>query len=955
MPLLRSLLLALALLVSAPASAQQGDADWLYRGSDIARDPAWRFGTLPNGLRYAVRRNGLPAGQVSIRMRVEVGALHEEDAEQGWAHFVEHMLFRGTASFADREARHIWQRLGASFGSDTNATTGATQTVYQLDLPRNDRESLDTSLQVLSEMASSALFDPATVEAERRVILAEKERQPELQTQLGDLSRSIFWRGLRIADRNIIGSSETLAAANAERLKGFYRRWYRPERATIVMVGDAAPEEMEALIRARFGGWRGAGPAPAEPALGSVAGGPPRVAPLVSPGAPTAATLLWVRPHEALPHTEAREQLELEETLATRILNRRLEARARQGGAFIGASVGIGRSREAGDATSLSVTAHRGRWREALNESWAIVADAMRAPPSESEIARELQNMRAGIGAAVLAETTRLSQGHADQMIDAIDDRDVVARAETVKAVLERAAPLMIPTRVGARMRSLFEGSGPHLVFLTPDPVATAELSTALETALRAAPAERQAERRVSLDELPALGPPGRETSRETIPDLGVTIIRFENGATLTFKRTAFERGEVDVQLRFGGGLAAMAPDRPSLAWLAGLIGPSGLAGFDLDAVERMLTGRRMSMAFALDEDAFVLSGRTNPAELTDELRLLAAKVAHPRWDPALFSRFRSASLESFNLHFSSAAARGQREFGGIVRPGDTRSRPASREDISGATIEGFRAYFEPLLAQGPVHAVIVGDVELEAAVEAMRRTIAALPRRPEPRIPPGSLAMRPPEPNPRPVAFTHEGAADQAYAMIGWSTLGGTERLRERRALALAANIFRVRLFERLREAEGASYAPAAAHGSSETFPAWGVFYAAAELRPESVPAFFRAAREIAADMAANPVPADEFARAQNPVVSGIERRLATNSYWVGTLSDFAWRPAAIAEARAYLTDYRGLTAEDVRAAMARWVTDQGDWSMVVEPSAAARGRAAAPAPPAPASPRQP
>jgi predicted Zn-dependent peptidase len=106
---------------------------------------------------------------------------------------------------------------------------------------------------------------------------------------------------------------------------------------------------------------------------------------------------------------------------------------------------------------------------------------------------------------------------------------------------------------------------------------------------------------------------------------------------------------------------------------------------------------------------------------------------------------------------------------------------------------------------------------------------------------------------------------------------------------------------------------------------------------------------------MAANPVPADEFARAQNPVVSGIERRLATNSYWVGTLSDFAWRPAAIAEARAYLTDYRGLTAEDVRAAMARWVTDQGDWSMVVEPSAAARGRAAAPAPPAPASPRQP
>src|SRR5687768_18072734 len=127
---LRSLILALALLLAFPATAQTGaqtgDPDWLYRGSDIARDPAWRFGTLPNGLRYAVRRNALPAGQVSIRIAIDAGALNEEDPEQGWAHFVEHLVFRGTKSFDDREARYTWQQLGASFGSDTNASTSAT-------------------------------------------------------------------------------------------------------------------------------------------------------------------------------------------------------------------------------------------------------------------------------------------------------------------------------------------------------------------------------------------------------------------------------------------------------------------------------------------------------------------------------------------------------------------------------------------------------------------------------------------------------------------------------------------------------------------------------------------------------------------------------------------------------------------------------------------------------------
>jgi len=87
MTFLRPFLVVLALLLAFPApaqpGAQTGDPDWLYRGSDITRDPAWRFGTLPNGLKYAVRRNTLPAGQVSIRIRIDAGALHEEDGERG--------------------------------------------------------------------------------------------------------------------------------------------------------------------------------------------------------------------------------------------------------------------------------------------------------------------------------------------------------------------------------------------------------------------------------------------------------------------------------------------------------------------------------------------------------------------------------------------------------------------------------------------------------------------------------------------------------------------------------------------------------------------------------------------------------------------------------------------------------------------------------------------------------
>jgi zinc protease len=147
---------------------------------------------------------------------------------------------------------------------------------------------------------------------------------------------------------------------------------------------------------------------------------------------------------------------------------------------------------------------------------------------------------------------------------------------------------------------------------------------------------------------------------------------------------------------------------------------------------------------------------------------------------------------------------------------------------------------------------------------------------------------------------------------------------------------MFETRLFDRLREQEGATYAPDASHLAADAFPAWGVFYAAAEVRPASVDTFFRIAREIVADLAAHPVQPDEFERALNPILSGIERRLATNGYWLDALEDWDRDPRAIENVRSYLADYRALTPEDVRRAVATWVTDQGDWSMLVLPARA-------------------
>jgi zinc protease len=956
MTLFRALALGLAACLAFPAFAQDapaaasGDAGWLYRGSDIARDPSWRFGTLANGLRYAIRRNARPAGQVSIRVRIDAGSLEEADDERGWAHFIEHMAFRGTEHYPGDTARQTWQQLGASFGSDTNAQTDATDTVYRLDLPNADRASLDTSLTVLADMMARARIDPDAVAAERPVVLAEKARRSELAARFQAAARPLIYAGLRYAARDPIGTDATLNAATAAGLRAFYHRWYRPERTVVVMVGDADPAMMEDLIRARFGDWRGIGPAPADPDFGQPAAPASNVVGFVYPGVPTTASVGWVRPHDDAPLTIARERMFTAETLAAAILNRRLEAHARGRSAFLGASIGTAHDRDVADTTLLQVRARDDDWRPALNEAYGILADALATPPDADEIDREIRNIRTAVEAAVQTEPTALSQSFANRMVGAIDNGSLVASAATVRANFERNAPLMTPAAIEAALHRLFAGSGPRLLLATPRPVAGGEtaLAQALAAARAAAPLRRAAERRVTFDDLPALGPAGREVSRREIADMGVTIVTFANGATLTFKHTEFDHGVVEVRLRFGRGLAGLPADRPALAWAQNLVAPSGVADLDLEAMQRMLTGRRIGMGFSIDDDAFVLGSQTSAPDLPDELRLLATKLADPGWDPRLFARARQASLDGYDLQFASAAARAGRELQAFLRPGDRRVAPVARDALADATADQFRAFYAPLLAEGPVHAIIVGDVSLDDAVAAMLPTVAALPARADPPAASDPAAIRPPAPDPRPATFTHGGDPDQAFALIGWTTLGGLDDIRDERALALAANIFQARLFEQLREREGAAYAPNTTHQASATFPNWGAFFAAAEVRPANVPTFFRVARAIVADLAAHPVAADEFARAQNPVISGIERRLATNAYWVAALENWDSDPRQIVQARDYLSDYRGLTPEDIRRAVATFVTDQGDWSMVVLPdrrtSQTAAGEGAAP-----------
>ena len=261
--LVASLLLASSapLLAAEPMLKQPGR--WAQDYTGRKADPKVRFGTLPNGLRYAILHNETPSDGVAMRMPIGSGSLQERDEEQGLAHFLEHMAFRGSANIADGEVVHMLERQGLQFGPDTNAFTSQDQTVYMFNFPKADATAVDTGLKLFREIGERLNLAPAAIDAEKGVVLSEERLRDSAQYRMVKANLASMLDGTRVINRWPIGTIDTVKGANHDRLSRFYKANYRPDNATIVVVGNIDPAALEGKIKASFADWKPAGGADA--------------------------------------------------------------------------------------------------------------------------------------------------------------------------------------------------------------------------------------------------------------------------------------------------------------------------------------------------------------------------------------------------------------------------------------------------------------------------------------------------------------------------------------------------------------------------------------------------------------------------------------------------------------------------------------------------------------------
>lgn len=912
---------------------------WEHDGSDVPADPAWRTGTLANGLRYAVRRNARPAGTLAIRVRIDAGALMEADSEQGWAHLLEHMVFRGTEHYADGEGIRVWQRLGASFGSDTNAFTGRTATTYQLDLPRADAGSYTQAMTVLGEMMRSARIEQPLLDTERNVVLAEGAvRLTPIARKQRDAANAVFLTGLKAARRDILGTPATLAAADAATLRTFYKRWYRPARAVVVVVGDADPALLEDGVRKAFEGWRGEGPPPAEPDYGAVAVPTLPVAVVADPQAGNSDVLAWVTPHEDGPVTIARVQRQTLQNIANAILNQRLSTAAQAGGALVNAGAGRGETRHIADQLSLGFVAKPSQSKAALDQVFAVVNDLRAHPPQQAEIDQQIAGLSRINNDRVIGRQTTPSAALANEFIGDVNDGDVTPDPSFYRDLFAAQRLAITPSAIARVLADSFAPE-PRLLHQTSGTADLASLAAELAAARRVAAGQNGVIRAVSLDELKMPGLPGRILSQSMIADLGIQRVLFFNGVRLDFKQTPFEKAGIRITVRIGHGALNRPIGDPGLFWTAGALGAAGVGPYTRDELTRLTAGRQLGFGIGAGAEGVRIGAYTSRGDLADALRLMAAAVTQMRYADGPISRLRDQFAVSYQAIYGQPGSVLQAFASPYLHGDDQRFRAVPPlGEVGALTLPAFQRFWTEQLARGPIRIEVVGDLDPNALVVAVARSFGALPSREDVRPTAAQLAVTARRPDARPVVLRHRGDGDQAAVARVYPIPGAFQDLPNNRALGIAASIIQTRLTEEFREKDAGTYSPTAAISTSNDLPAYGLLLIGSQLRPARIGDFQTAIDRIVGDLGRSGPSADALARARATQLAALQRSRAENAYWMGVLDNDLDDPARIDAVRTALTGREAITAEQVKAATARYLRPGGGYTISALPEVTAR-----------------
>ena len=915
---------------------------WPHEKSDLSPDPDLYFGRLENGFRYILVKNNTPADRVSLHLYVHAGSLNETDDERGIAHFLEHLQFDGSNHFQPDELVKYFQRIGMQFGPDANAHTGFTDTVFDILLPRGDRQSMTEAMYVLNEYAQGALLLPSQIEKEKNIVLAEKRSRDSSSYRVIQSVFKFELPGALPPKRFPIGQTETIRRFDKPMVKYFYDTWYRPESMVLIAVGQFDPEEAQELVENQFSRLRPRAKEAESPSFGSFNHQGIKPFYYYEKNIGTTTVRIETINQETQPIDSSKFRYrELAEELANRILNEQLAKQVQKPNAPITESgSGSGFFLQHIKYAEISAQCEPQKWEEALYLIEQTLRRVLKYGFTVEELERAKKEKKAELSHAQGTEMTEDSNELAMTLMGDLRNARVTLSAKQEMDLLLPMLDKLTVENINQQFKKIWASD--HRLILVTGSANLSEAGTSAEDLiLKTYFQSNKLEVFPPVQEKASVFPylPVPEISEpiirsQKLDDLGIEQVWFENGVFLSTKQTDFKKDEAIVSLVFGNGKASEPTDKPGLAYLAeAMLNEAGFGMMNRTELDNALSGRIAEIELDIREDIFLIRGKASSNELPLLFQLLRTFLLDPG--------FRQETLELVRKRLIQRLRTAHHEVQGIMQiegirflsGGDSRLSLATPEQLERLTLDDIRTWFQVQLNETQIELAAVGDIDPKQVKALTAKYMTALPLSPANTITAhGGPHLR--FPTGESLILEADSQIQNSLVVVAYPTVDMWD-IEQTRRLALLSEVFSEQLRVRVREKLGAAYSPYAYNRPYRAYPGFGIFFVFVEASPDEVDIVVDAVRQIAAGLQTQDISLDEFHRALDPTLTRIKDLRQSNTYWLNSVMTGSGRyPQQIQWARTIEDDYAAITKDEIRSFAERYLDNKAAAIIIIHPS---------------------
>ncbi len=782
------------------------------RPSLLPTDPDVLIGKLPNGLTYYIRHNEQPKNRAELYLVVKTGSILETDAQQGLAHFTEHMAFNGTRDYPKNELVNYLQKSGVKFGADLNAYTSFDETVYQLPLPTDSAAVFTNGFNILANWAGYVSFDAAEIDKERGVVLEEaRARGKNAQERLSLQTLPVILNNSKYASRLPIGQESVLKTFDAATIKSFYHDWYRPNLQAIIAVGDFDVKAVEEIIKNKFG------------LLTNPAGEKPRAAFTVPP---TPGTVVKIATDKEFPYTLAQIVVKHPQATVTNtatymrslrinlfnyMMSERLnELLQKPEPPYLYARASYSALIAKQDAFSSVVIAKPGD-----------LENAVKTMVAETERARKF--------GFTLTELERAKQAILVQVQNAYNERDKTNSANFVRDysrnfISGEAIPGIafeynyIATninKIGTADMNVLAGqfiSDQNRVIIIEGPEKDKDKLPNEKTILGwiniagvgvTAYVDNVTSRPL-MEKSPA---PGKIVSETTDEAIGTTTLVLQNGLKAILKPTKFKNDQVLINgYSFGGTSLASDQDFTSANLAAPIIGGSGIADFNQGQLDKMLAGKNVSVNPYISDVAQGISANTSPKDFETAMQLIHLYFTQPRRDEDIWKGNISQTRSILTNRGLDPGSVYQDTVSAVLSNYNMRSMVTTLANLNSASLDKAYNFYKDRFADASGFTfTFVGNFDVDVLKPYIESYLGSLPSSNK-KEKYKDLGIHPP--TGQLTKTVYKGLDDKATVQMVFS---GSYEYTETNNIQLDAleEVMNIKLTERLREQESGVYAP--------------------------------------------------------------------------------------------------------------------------------------------------